>query len=98
MKSNSSAGKYTIVWCSVSTTQPGQVAKHRRLVDTVIEKTRPNDGAFHIHSGAPRGRPSVVNVSQIVTVDKSFLTDRVGSLNKQSMKQVDAGLRLVLSV
>jgi mRNA interferase MazF len=43
-------------------------------------------------------RPSVVNVSQVVTVDKSFLTERVGALNPESMKQVDAGLRLVLSV
>ena len=41
---------------------------------------------------------SVVNVSQIVTVDKSFLTERIGSIGPQTLAQVDRGLRLVLSL
>lgn len=47
-------------------------------------------------SGLPR--PSVVNVSQIVTLDKSYLTTRVGRLAERPMQQVDAGLKLVLSL
>lgn len=43
-------------------------------------------------------RPSVVNVSQIITVDKSFLTRRVGRLNQRLQGAVDDGLRLALSV
>ena len=43
-------------------------------------------------------RPSVVNVSQIITVDKSFLTRRVGRLNQRLQGEVDDGLRLALSV
>lgn len=43
-------------------------------------------------------KPSVVNVSQIVTLDKSFLTGRVGRLDDNSMRAVEAGLRLVLSL
>ena len=43
-------------------------------------------------------RASVANVSQIMTLDKSFLTKRIGSLDQSVMSEVDDGLRLVLSV
>jgi mRNA interferase MazF len=43
-------------------------------------------------------KPSVVNVSQIITVDKSCLTERIRTLKDNYMKEVDDGLRLVLSV
>ena len=43
-------------------------------------------------------RPSVVNVSQIITVDRSFLTERLGKLNSQLLTEVENGLRLVLSL
>lgn len=41
-------------------------------------------------------KPSVVNVSQLLSVDRSRLTERVKGLDAQSMQQVDDGLRLVL--
>jgi mRNA interferase MazF len=41
-------------------------------------------------------RPSVVNVSQIVTVDKSLLTEKIGALSRQRVLEIVAGLRLVL--
>jgi len=47
-------------------------------------------------SGLPR--ESVINVSQIITVDKSFLTEQVGSLTSRQMHQLESGLRLVLSL
>jgi mRNA interferase MazF len=47
-------------------------------------------------SGLPK--PSVVNVSQIVTLDKSRLRSRVGKLPKRQLRSVEAGLRLVLSL
>jgi hypothetical protein len=37
-------------------------------------------------------------VSQIITVDKSFLTKRAGKLNQRLLDEVDEGLRLALSV
>lgn len=43
-------------------------------------------------------KPSAVNVSQIITVDKSYLTERIRTLKDNYMKEVDDGLRLVLSV
>lgn len=41
-------------------------------------------------------RESVANVSQLITIDKSFLSERVGSLPLDLLEQVDAGLRMVL--
>jgi mRNA interferase MazF len=41
---------------------------------------------------------SVVNVSQIVTLDKAYLTDRVGRLGEGTMRLIDSGVRLVLSL
>jgi len=43
-------------------------------------------------------KASVVNVSQIITVDKTFLTQRIGRLNPRLLAEVDDGLRLVLSI
>lgn len=43
-------------------------------------------------------RTSVVNVSQILTVDKSRLTERVGVLDRPALEEVDEGLRQVLAL
>jgi len=43
-------------------------------------------------------KASVVNVSQIITVDKSYLTERAGKLNENHMKAVTDGLQLVLAI
>ena len=43
-------------------------------------------------------KDSVANVSQVVTIDKSFLTSRCGHLSSLAMRRLDNGLRLVLSV
>ncbi len=47
-------------------------------------------------SGLPR--PSVINVSQLVSVSRDTLSDRVSRLPEAVMQQVDDGLRLVLSL
>lgn len=41
-------------------------------------------------------RDSVVNVSQIITVDKAFLVERVGSLPDDLLEVLNEGLRTVL--
>jgi mRNA interferase MazF len=43
-------------------------------------------------------KASVVNVSQIITLDKTFLTKPIGRLNPRLLADVDDGLRLVLSI
>ena len=40
---------------------------------------------------------SVVNVSQVLTIDKDCLDQRMGSLSAVRMAALDAGLRLALS-
>jgi mRNA interferase MazF len=41
-------------------------------------------------------KDSVVNVSQVITIDKNFLSERIGSLNDDLQSQVDDGLRTIL--
>lgn len=43
-------------------------------------------------------RDSVVNVSQIVTIDKSALSDRAGQAEPATMRRIEAGLSLVLDL
>ena len=47
-------------------------------------------------SGLPKR--SVVNVSQVVTLDKSYFTERVGKLPREELTAVERGVRLVLSL
>jgi mRNA interferase MazF len=43
-------------------------------------------------------RDSVINVSQIVTLDKTVLDELVSSLSERTMQAVDEGIRLVLDM
>jgi mRNA interferase MazF len=47
-----------------------------------------------VATGLPRD--SVANVSQVFTVDKKFLVERVGMLPESLQEEVDEGLRMVL--
>ena len=47
-------------------------------------------------SGLPED--SVVNVTQIVTANKTDLLEFIGTLSERKMEQIDEGLRLVLSL
>ena len=51
-------------------------------------------------AGADSGlrRDSVVNVTQVLTIDKARLDDRVGAVDAATMWRVEAGLRLVLEL
>jgi len=43
-------------------------------------------------------KDSVVNVSQVITMDKSFLTEKAGKLHKNELQKIEAGLRLILGL
>jgi len=43
-------------------------------------------------------KDSVVNVSQLITLDKTFLTEQVGKLNSKQISCLNEGVRLVLGV
>jgi mRNA interferase MazF len=47
-------------------------------------------------SGLPK--VSVVNISQLFTIDESLLDDYVSTLSEGTMEQIDRGLRLILSL
>lgn len=50
----------------------------------------------HKLTGLPRD--SVANVSQVVTLDKRFLSEKVGTLPANILEQVEKGLRLVMQL
>jgi mRNA interferase MazF len=47
-------------------------------------------------TGLPRD--SVVNVSQVLTLDRSFLTEEAGKIARTLLDDVDRGLKLVLEL
>lgn len=47
-------------------------------------------------TGLPKD--SAANVSQVITLDKSFLTERVGLLSPELVQRVEIGLRLILAL
>jgi mRNA interferase MazF len=48
--------------------------------------------------GTGLARESVVNVSQLITMDKRLLTGRVGRLSPATLRTVDAGIKRVLAL
>ncbi|MCU7833838.1 MAG: type II toxin-antitoxin system PemK/MazF family toxin [gamma proteobacterium symbiont of Taylorina sp.] len=44
------------------------------------------------------GRDSVVNISQLMTLDKSFLTERIGKLSSKQFNFLDESIKLVLNL
>ena len=47
-------------------------------------------------SGIPQ--PSVINVSQLITLDRSILASRVKALPSSAMDKVDSGLKVALAL
>jgi mRNA interferase MazF len=47
-------------------------------------------------AGLPKD--SVANVSQVITVDRDFLSEPAGRVRGQLLKEVENGLRLVLGL
>ena len=48
--------------------------------------------------GTGLARASVINVSQIVTVDKRFLANRIGRVSDTILARIDEGMKLVLGL
>lgn len=43
-------------------------------------------------------KDSVLNASQLITLDKSLLTARIGRVPPETMREVEAGLRVILAL
>ena len=55
-------------------------------------------GNVRIGKDSGLSKPSVVNVSQILTIDKMLLTERVRLLPAQALQRINEGLKLVLGL
>lgn len=67
------------------------------ITSNVILATAPGNKLLKARrSGLPRD--SVVNVSQIITVDKRLLTEKVKRLDDGILEEIEDGLRLVLGL
>lgn len=66
---------------------------------TTNERLAAVPGNVHIPPGSTGlKRPSVANVSQVITADRHFLRERIGRVTSETMASVDSGLRLVLGL
>ena len=43
-------------------------------------------------------KTSVANISQAITIDKNFLTEKTGCLDSKTFKKIESGLRLILKL
>ena len=71
------------------------------IVAVVTSNTRLSEAPGNLaltpaQSGLPRD--SVINVSQLITLDKRYLSERVSTLPPEQLSGLDEGLRLVLSL
>lgn len=88
--------------------RPGLIISHNRFnasrIDTVVVAAVtsnlrladvPGNVALDLGEGG-LAKSSVVNISQLRTVDREFLGQRIGALSARRMDQVWQGLRLLL--
>ena len=71
------------------------------VVATITSNTRLAQAAGNVlcrKRDTGLAKPSVVNVSQVATIDKRRLLERVGTLPGRLLTEVEDGLRLVLGL
>lgn len=73
----------------IATVVVAAVSSNLRLVDAPGNVALPEDLL---------PKPSVVDVSQLLTVDRTLLESRIAAAPAASLQAVDAGLRLVLAL
>ena len=69
------------------------------MVAAVTSNLRLGDapGNVVVHQAA-LGRPSVVNVTQLLAIDRQVLEERIAPVGRAVLRQVDDGLRLSLGL
>ncbi|HEV7485041.1 MAG TPA: type II toxin-antitoxin system PemK/MazF family toxin [Thermoanaerobaculia bacterium] len=69
------------------------------VIITTNERMADAPGNVRLASRETRLREqSVVNISQIVTADRTFLRRRIGRVRAETMARVESGLRLILGL
>ena len=67
------------------------------ITSTVRLATAPGNVSLSSR-GTGLSKPSVANVSQLLTVDRAFLAARIGRVTSRQLTDVDEGLRLALDL
>ena len=78
-------------WCRISTAIVLVITSNLGLADAP-------SNVWISKSESALTKASVMNVSQVLTIDRSLLIDRVKALAQVAMSKVNDGLRLVLTV
>lgn len=71
------------------------------LVATITSSLRLAEAPGNIkltQKSSKLGKDSVINVSQIITIDKEFLTEKVSKLSSNNFNQLNEGLMLVMGL
>jgi mRNA interferase MazF len=71
------------------------------IVAAVTSNLRLKDAPGNVHlprSSSGLKRDSVINVSQLLSASKALLTERAGRLTPEKVRELDAGLRLVMAL
>ena len=68
------------------------------VITSNLRLTAAPGNVFLPHSATGLSKDSVANISQVLTIDKSFLTEKIGDLPKYLLEQVEIGLRLVMDL
>jgi mRNA interferase MazF len=68
------------------------------VITSNLRLTAAPGNLFLPHSSTGLSKDSVPNISQVLTIDKSFLTEKIGDLPKYLLEQVEIGLRLVMDL
>jgi len=68
------------------------------LITTNLDLADAPGNVFVAKRGTGLSLDSVINVSQIITVDRDDLLNRIGKLPATGMVAVDAGVRLILGL
>src|SRR5262249_7371909 len=92
--SATSSGRWSSGWKSHVTRSMSCFGSTHIRVITILKKK-----VCNFVGGEPKlPRDSVINVSQLLTVDKSLLTERLVALPTGTLRKVADGLRLVLNL
>jgi mRNA interferase MazF len=68
------------------------------VITSNLKLTGSPGNVFLPHSVTGLSKDSVANISQVLTVDKSLLTEKISDLPAYLLEQVEVGLRMVMDL
>ncbi len=68
------------------------------ITSNLVLAKAPGNIALEVNKRLGLAKESVINVSQVLTLDKAYLNEKVGSLNVNEKLALTEGLKLVLNI